>query len=93
MLLDKESSACRADKVDTAEPAMDGTATSVLGWVSYEQHGTLVLFRKAGEHALQPGVEPFCCPLPHHLHKGLRVGGQCREEWISLLDLMSGHIF
>ena len=40
-----------------------------------------------GEHPLEPGFQTLGSPLPHHLCKGLRVGGQRREERIGLLDL------
>src|SRR5438552_17303266 len=40
-----------------------------------------------GEPPLEPGFQTLGSPLPHHLCKGVRVGGQRRETRIGLLDL------
>src|SRR5262249_59131985 len=41
----------------------------------------------AGKDPFEPGLQPLRGPLAHHPRKGLRMGGQCREERIGLLDL------
>src|SRR5262249_56145244 len=48
---------------------------------------TLQLPPGAGKDPFEPGLQTLRGPLAHHLRKGLRVGGQRREEWTGLLDL------